>query len=243
MRADGRSPPLNSPAKLNFVTISLSSSASLSFCAPPAARTHKTRTHRRSNSACTFHLSASPERSSATRARTGFGGRFTYNLTDKVALEAEGNFFPTNDRSFSAATGGNLAQAQFGVKAGKRFEKFGLFAKARPGFVSFSNTLKEVNFTPIGPPGGEDLFPTGASEEAHTSPRTPASSSSFNPSRRLVTRFDFGDTIILYGKRPGASFPPRPAPRRPCSSNPPRRCTTFSSAPASVFGFEWHECG
>ena len=28
--------------------------------------------------------------------RFGFGGRFVYNLTNNVALEAEGNFFPGN---------------------------------------------------------------------------------------------------------------------------------------------------
>lgn len=29
-----------------------------------------------------------------TKALSGFGGRFTYNLNRHVALEAEGNFFP-----------------------------------------------------------------------------------------------------------------------------------------------------
>ncbi len=141
-----------------------------------------------------------------TRTEPGFGGRFTYNLTNHVALEAEGNFFPRNDRSFSAAAGGNLAQAQFGVKAGKRFEKFGVFGKARPGFVSFSNALEEINFTTTGPPGQEGFIPV-----PHFGRRTYFAGDvgvvfEFYPSRRIVTRFDFGDTIIRYGKRDGAIF-------------------------------------
>lgn len=142
--------------------------------------------------------------SSGTRTEPGFGGRLTYNLTDHVALEAEGNFFPTNDRSFSAAAGGNLAQAQFGVKAGKRFEKFGVFAKARPGFVSFSRTLKEVNFIPTGPPG--DFFPDLRFGRSTYFATDAGIVLEFYPSRRLVTRFDFGDTIIRYGERPGGFF-------------------------------------
>ena len=30
----------------------------------------------------------------AGRTAPGFGGRFTFNLTDNLALEAEGDFFP-----------------------------------------------------------------------------------------------------------------------------------------------------
>src|SRR5687767_13394438 len=53
----------------------------------------------------------------------GFGGRFTFNLTKNVALEAEGNFFP-HEFSTDFAHGGRLLQGHFGVKAGKRFGKF-----------------------------------------------------------------------------------------------------------------------
>ncbi len=141
-----------------------------------------------------------------TRTEPGFGGRFTYNLTDHVALEAEGNFFPRNDRdhSFSIVRGGNLAQAQFGVKAGKRFEKFGVFGKARPGFVSFSNALKEINFTTIGPPGQELFIPDPRFGRRTYFAADVGGVLEFYPSRRIVTRFDFGDTIIRYGKRDGA---------------------------------------
>src|SRR6185436_15470119 len=67
------------------------------------------------------------------RREVGVGGRVTYNLTDNLAVEGEANYFPSGStRGFDP--GGNILQGQFGVKAGKRWEKFGLFAKARPGF-------------------------------------------------------------------------------------------------------------
>jgi len=136
----------------------------------------------------------------------GGGGRFTYNLTHHVALEAEGNFFPINDRSFSSTLGGNTSQALFGVKAGRRFEKFGVFGKARPGFVSFSNTLKEINFTATGSPGDEFYIPDFRFGRKTYFAADLGGVLEFYPSRRLMTRFDFGDTIIRYGERPGAIF-------------------------------------
>ena len=74
----------------------------------------------------------------------GFGGRVTYNVTDNVALEAQFDFFPTNERFRGYRTGGRIAQGLFGVKAGKRYEKFGIFGKVRPGFTSFSAGREEV---------------------------------------------------------------------------------------------------
>jgi hypothetical protein len=72
----------------------------------------------------------------------GVGGRFAFNLNRHVALEAEGNFFPARVSSVTSADAraqGRGTQALFGVKAGKRYEKAGFFAKVRPGFTSFSN--------------------------------------------------------------------------------------------------------
>jgi hypothetical protein len=64
----------------------------------------------------------------------GVGARVTYNFNRSIAAEAEINFFPQKLAILQAD--GRAIQAQFGVKAGKRFEKFGLFAKMRPGFLS-----------------------------------------------------------------------------------------------------------
>src|ERR1700742_97757 len=57
----------------------------------------------------------------------GIGGRVTYNFNRSIAAEAEINFFPQKQLVLEA--NGNSIQAQFGVKLGKRFEKFGVFGK------------------------------------------------------------------------------------------------------------------
>lgn len=58
-----------------------------------------------------------------SRTEPGFGGRLTFNATDHIALEAEVNFFPREDRVSPILSRGRITQGLFGVKAGKRFQK------------------------------------------------------------------------------------------------------------------------
>src|SRR2546423_746481 len=81
-------------------------------------------------------LSVTPPQFFGTENAAGFGARVTYNLTDYFAVEGEGDIFPVGMQQ-TFVSGGGAEQVQFGVKVGKRFKRFGLFAKARPGFVSF----------------------------------------------------------------------------------------------------------
>jgi hypothetical protein len=131
---------------------------------------------------------------------TGFGGRFTVSLIDSVALESVLNYFPTSN---GIATGGSgrVSQGQFGVKAGKRFSRFGFFGKARPGFVSFNRSLKLAGFEPIN--FGGEIFMIAVFKSAR---RTYFANDfggviEFYPTRRWSLRFDAGDTIIHYGER------------------------------------------
>jgi hypothetical protein len=139
--------------------------------------------------------------------RYGFGARFSYNVTDQIALEAEGNFFPKRDelRDLSVP-GGDIYQAQFGVKIGKRFKRVGVFGKARPGFVRFTEvskfagtrtvTFNNQQFTVADfTVGKENYFSTDLGGVVE-----------FYPSRRILARFDFGDTIIRYGTYRRESF-------------------------------------
>jgi len=64
---------------------------------------------------------------------SGFGVRFTYNLNDYLGLEAETTYFGSSREGSS----GNERQALFGVRAGKHGERFGVFAKVRPGVTRF----------------------------------------------------------------------------------------------------------
>ena len=140
-----------------------------------------------------------------TRTEPGFGARLTFNVNDNFALEAEGNFFPRSSRPTSTS-GGRALQGQFGVKAGKRYEKFGIFAKARPGFVTFGNVFTPVGFQRVEFEGQPFFFPDFKDEVKTHFSTDVGGVIEFYPSRRIVTRFDFGDTIIRYGDRPGIVF-------------------------------------
>ena len=140
-----------------------------------------------------------PSFSSEFRTEPGFGGRFTVNLTDYLAVEAQGDFYPNDNGRGTEFDGGRTTSGLFGVKAGKRFAHFGVFGKARPGFVRFGRTLS--GFTV--PQNNTSQFPFAIPEyRARTEFATDLGGVlEFYPTRRLVTRFDFGDTIIRYRER------------------------------------------
>jgi hypothetical protein len=129
------------------------------------------------------------------RTEPGLGTRFTYNLTKNFALEAEGNVLPHNSRSPGFRNGGRAVEGLFGVKVGKRYEKFGIFAKARPGLINFTQGTGGYVAT-----GGGGVFPFQFRTQGATHFATDIGGVlEFYPSRRIVTRFDLGDTIIRYG--------------------------------------------
>lgn len=69
----------------------------------------------------------------------GIGGRGAYNVTPELALESEIILFPSDvDDPFVVMHGGRKIQAFFGPKVGTRSRRIGIFAKARPGFIHFS---------------------------------------------------------------------------------------------------------
>ena len=147
-------------------------------------------------------LSFNLPRFGGTETGVGVGGRVTYNLTDYFAVEAEGNLSPS-DTTTTYVTGGASQQVQFGAKVGKRWRRFGLFAKARPGFVSFGETLSP-SLSVAGP------FPFGQFQrerKTHFSMDV-GGVLEFYPSRRTLVRFDAGDTIIRYGEHPELQLVP-----------------------------------
>ena len=133
-----------------------------------------------------------------TENATGFGGRVTYNINDHFAVEAEGNFYPTKAAQ-SYGTGGRAEQMQFGLKIGKRFEKFGVFAKARPGFISFGEALT-VSQAPVLTGNVTDIVNVFSGERKTHFTTDVGGVLELYPSRRVLVRFDFGDTMIRYGE-------------------------------------------
>ena len=134
---------------------------------------------------------------SFNRSEPGFGGRVTYNLTDNVALEAQFDFFPNGDQFRGFRNGGRIAQGLFGVKAGKRFEKFGVFGKVRPGFTSFSGGREEIIVLTTPPP--DPIFGPSIRFERHRETHFATDVGAvleFYPSRRSIIRLDVGDTMV-----------------------------------------------
>ncbi len=133
---------------------------------------------------------------SQRRTEPGFGGRFTYNLNKTVALEGAGYFFPK--QCFQCRNAGTITEGLAGVKVGKRFEKWGVFAKARPGVVSFS----QGTFDTIPPVVPFPTFPIFFELNRLTTFATDVGGVvEFYPTKRIVTRFDVGDTIMHFNRR------------------------------------------
>lgn len=118
---------------------------------------------------------------------SGPGVRFTYNLNDYLALEAEGNALPQTREG----GGNNEVQGFFGARAGIRKKHFGIFAKARPGFTTFSL----LGITP-----GPNEF-----EQGHTRfAMDMGGVFEYYPHRNIALRVDAGDTMIQF--KPGDFF-------------------------------------
>jgi len=128
--------------------------------------------------------------------KSGIGGRLTYNFNEFLAAEATVNYFPesrVDPEFFRVRPEGKIYQGQFGVKAGKRFDRVGIFAKARPGFVGFTEVSQLVNSTQL------LTFPSFRAERETYFSMDVGGVVEFYPSRNTVIRIDAGDTIIRYG--------------------------------------------
>jgi hypothetical protein len=125
---------------------------------------------------------------------SGFGGRFVANFSPAVALDSEVDFFPDQGAGGSNLEGGRVLTAFFGVKAGYRTERFGLYAKLRPGIQSYGRVITgllstqplEFSYTrrnnfALDLGGVVEMYPTSA----------------------LAVRFDVGDTRIRFGTGSG----------------------------------------
>lgn len=171
------------------------------------------------------------------RTDLGFGARLGYNFGRHVTAEAEVNYFPS-ERALTDAdfAGGRKLQGLFGVKVGRRYEHVGLFAKARPGFVTFSDGDLTTRLTPG--TACVALFPPPLAC-AESRSRTDFAMDlggvvELYPSSRAFIRFDFGDTILRTGAHAApALLPPPVAP-----DIPPAREIVVTSPRATSHNFQ-----
>jgi Outer membrane protein beta-barrel domain len=112
---------------------------------------------------------------------SGLGIRFSYNLNDYLAVEAEGNGLPQSREG----GGNNETQGFFGARTGVRTERYGIYAKVRPGFTRFY--LLGIN------PG------VNAFEQGHTRLSVDVGGVfEYYPSRHTAVRLDVGDTMVHF---------------------------------------------
>lgn len=159
----------------------------------------------------------------------GPGGRLTFDLTPYLSLEGELAFYPkeriegvlteTPVGSYRLVGQRRRTDALFGVRVGSRGERFGLFAKARPGFTRLGDrgTACEGSgcavilmlYAPYSY-RTEFAFDVGGGVE-------------FYPSTRTVARVELGDTMM----RHRSSAPP-------CSD-----CTTHNLSTRLGIGYRF----
>jgi hypothetical protein len=117
-------------------------------------------------------------RSSIGEKTLGVGGRFTYNLADRFALDSEVVRFPQENGYYG------YTQALAGVKAGFRYHRLGAFAKFRPGVVHFN---------------GAGFRASNGGSKTNLAVDVGGVLELYSSSRRIAVRIDFGDTIIPFG--------------------------------------------
>jgi hypothetical protein len=133
----------------------------------------------------------------------GLGGRLTYNLNSHFALEGAGYFFPQECRGCGRHAGQTM-EGFFGVKIGKRFNKWGIFGKARPGVMSSSKgkfDLVVIGIPTTSPPSLSFPSLDFVEKRLTTFAMDVGGVVEFYPTKRIITRLDFGSTIIHYGPR------------------------------------------
>ena len=132
---------------------------------------------------------------SGRRTEIGLGARFTYNLNKVFSLEGAAYLFPKN--CTGCREPGRITEVLGGVKVGKRFDTWGIFAKARPGVISFS----EGDFNLVENVGGGPIPFRFERNALNAFAGDVGAVLEFYPSKRIVTRFDVGDTIIYFPSR------------------------------------------
>jgi len=131
----------------------------------------------------------------------GVGARAVFNFNSFFSLEGEGNCF-LNNASQKLFSGGRAIEGLFGPKIGLRTENVGIFAKVRPGVISFSNTVQGIIVNPNVP--FSFSIQTGRLTEPALDLGTVIE---FYPARHWAWRTDIGNTMVFYRSSNFSGFP------------------------------------
>jgi hypothetical protein len=165
----------------------------------------------------------------STLHMTGFAGfgpavEGDLNFGRHIALDGTFTWFPNSERGHSSASG------FFGAKAGKRWERFGLFGKVRPGFLTFDNAFRAetVLFTPA--PGGLGSIGTLLSlRSGRLTERALdlGGVAEYYPARHWTLRWDMGNMMLFQEKGPTLNFIGAGTPILPLITPPSRTTNHF----------------
>ncbi len=109
---------------------------------------------------------------------SGLGVNFDYNFTRGVAFDSTLNFIPGQQGSKP------MMEGLFGVRMGARYERIGVFAKVRPGFIYYTSAQPVQGETATGSLTRFAADFGGVVE--------------YYPERNSTFRFDVGTTLVRY---------------------------------------------
>jgi hypothetical protein len=119
----------------------------------------------------------------------GPGVEGDFNLGRHLALDGAFTWMPGSFPRGTTTTG------LFGVKAGTRTQRFGFFGKVRPGFITFSNVVRDDTLTF----GNGGFIPNSTLRLASLTQRALDLGGviEYYPARHWAFRWDFGDTLLF----------------------------------------------
>jgi hypothetical protein len=135
-----------------------------------------------------------------TTPQFGLGAGSALNLNPHFAISSSVNLLPRNDiyhGSFvnGAAEGGHLLEFVTGIRAEVRARRYGFFADAKPGLVSWSEVLTSEIFTPTGP---NTYDVTNYNSRRTFFAMKFGGGVEYSPSARVHFRIDMGDLLVRY---------------------------------------------
>jgi hypothetical protein len=124
----------------------------------------------------------------------GVGPFASYRIWRFIEADTSMFLFPREEQTIGSIDGGRILQGFYGVRAGFRTRHVGFFAKARPGFQSYSRVLTSETIT-LGTPASvvetfgrttDFALDLGGVIELY-------------PTKHFVIRLDAGDTMLFTG--------------------------------------------
>ena len=151
---------------------------------------------------------------------SGLGAWGSYYFNRHVAIDASAMHFWSRTTIVTAQIGGSFWQMVAGPKIGITREKFGVYAKVRPGIVRFANAVNDI----------PAFATTGRFQPVTQLAIDMGGVLEFYPKRHWVIRMDFSDVTIHYGSRTSIY----PAPETPF-----RWPAYWQTTLQTGFGFGW----